>query len=237
MANKAKNSKIKLLAILGLGLYIGSKLKSAGKKPQKTRIKNIYHYWARIYDSFLKYWNKSIARSAEKYLNEFLDKNLGKKITVLDLACGTGQNITRLKNLKKKVAKYVAVDLTPEMQDKAKEKAGWIKNQEFILGDVMEFKTEQKFDLIICTWALSHMLQPERFLEKYLKHINKGGVFALIFQGEFEKAGILNTILNPLQKFFQAKMVSSQAIEDVMKKASLDKKYWGGYVRLLIFKN
>ena len=96
----------------------------AKKLQNKRKLKKFYRFMSMPYDWFMKYWNKSFAKGAEKDLDKFVGKNLKGEVDVLDLACGTGVNIERLKKWGVDVKSYTAVDLSPDMQKKAKEKAG-----------------------------------------------------------------------------------------------------------------
>lgn len=204
------------------------------KNSRKQRIRGLYHFWAKYYDFFMKYWNKYLAKGAEKDLNNFLKKNIKKEIEVLDLACGTGVNIERLKKNKAKIKKYVGVDLSTDMQAKAKKKAKDIKNKTFLIKDITEYKPGKKFDLIICTWALSHMKKPAEVVNKYYKYLKKGGYLILIFQSEFEKHRILQKILKKFEKIFQARLVPETEIKKFPKSLTLRKSYLKGYIRLSV---
>lgn len=196
----------------------------------------MYRFWSGTYDWFVHIWNKTIARSAEKDLNEFISKNINKPVSVLDHACGTGINIERLKKWNLEVKDYKGIDLSADMMSKAKKKVGWIKNHDFKMADITKYDFTKKYDLIINTWALSHLDNKKDFIERTLKYLNKGGYFVLIFQGEFNKLSPLNWIFYPFERWLNAQLISEKTISS-FPKTFLKKRYLGGYVQLLIYKN
>lgn len=201
-----------------------------------SKIKKFYRFMSTPYDWFIKYWNMSFAKGAEKDLDKFVNKNLKGEMEVLDLACGTGVNIERLKKWGVDVKNYTAVDISPDMQKKAKEKAGWIKNREFLIEDITKYNPGKKFDLIICTWALSHMDEPAELVKKYFNYLKKSGHMIFIFQGELKKYSLTMKFLQWINNLFQARLVSDAEVEKFPKKIVLDKIYHDGYIHLLILK-
>ncbi len=200
-----------------------------------SKIKKFYRFMSTPYDWFMKYWNMSFAKGAEKDLDKFVNKNLKGEMEVLDLACGTGVNIERLKKWGVDVKSYTAVDLSPDMQKKAKEKAGWIKNREFLIKDITKYDPGKKFDLIICTWALSHMDEPAEVVKKYYNYLKKGGYMIFIFQGEFRKHRLVGKMLGWVEGLFNAELVSESEMEKFPKAIKFKRNYSDGYVRLFIF--
>ena len=205
------------------------------KLQNKRKLKKFYRFMSNPYDWFMKYWNMSFAKGAEKDLDKFVSKNLKGKMEVLDLACGTGVNIERLKKWRVDVKNYTAVDLSSEMQKKAKEKAGWIGNREFLIEDITKYDPGKNFDLIICTWALSHMDEPAELVNKYFDYLKKGGCMVFVFQGELNKYKVVGKMLGWVEGLFNAELVSEAEMKKFPKGIELNKKYLGGFVRLFIF--
>lgn len=200
----------------------------------REKIQKIYRFWSKFYDWFMKYWNRFVAKDSEKDLKNFLKKIKGE-VSVLDLGCGTGINISRLKTAKVKVKDYTAIDWSPDMQKKAKEKAEWIENKKFILADITKYEPKKKFDLIICTMVLSHMKEPSKVVRKYFKHLNKKSYMITLFQGEAGRFSGFQKILSHINKYFQAKLIPEKEIKNFPKANALDKSYLKGYLRLKIY--
>lgn len=225
---------LKRLVFLILGIYLGLKLYAFSKKKEKDKVKSLYRIWAGTYDWFIRKWNKWVVSEAESDLNEFLMEQLKTPIEVLDLACGTGQNIDRLESYD--VNKYVGVDMSIEMQEKARKKAKGMKDASFVIEDINKYEPKQNFDLIICTWALSHIKDPSALISKYKKHLKKDGYFVLIFQGEMDGKFFLNKCIGLFGKWLQARLIPEEEIEEFSVGSIISEKYIYGYTRLLIFK-
>lgn len=203
---------------------------------KEYKIKRFYHFFSKIYDWVLKYWNRYVVKETEKDLDKFVRKNVKGGIDVLDLACGTGINVERLKKWKMKVDSYTGVDLSPDMQKKAKEKAMDLEKKEFFIEDIMKYEPKKKFDLITCTWALSHLEKPAELPKRYSKYLKKGGYMIFIFQGEVVNHYVLAKIMQLFAMIVQSKLVLEEEIQKFPKSIVLNKSYLGGYTRLIIIK-
>ena len=105
-----------------------------------------YSIWAKYYDLLNKQDINHLARKI--YVNIIENKiNNSDKINVLDLGCGTGELLFQLSVLNKKL-NCVGVDLSEKMLNRAKEKKRDIK---FMLSDIVRYKSNKKFDLILST--------------------------------------------------------------------------------------
>jgi demethylmenaquinone methyltransferase/2-methoxy-6-polyprenyl-1,4-benzoquinol methylase len=79
--------------------------------------------------------------------------------TVVDLACGTGQNFSLLERAIGPTGRVVGVDLTDAMLGQAGrriERNGW-SNVSLVQADATEFAFPAEVDAILCTYALSHL--------------------------------------------------------------------------------
>jgi SAM-dependent methyltransferase len=86
-----------------------------------------------------------------------------KPRTILDLGCGNGWRLKRL--VEESGAKGVGVDLSPGMVEEAKRKGldAYVRD----MGDPSFDTTElpvAKFDLVVCTWCIGHLLDPRQRL-------------------------------------------------------------------------
>lgn len=113
--------------------------------------KKQYSQWAKKYDEE----NNLLIVLEEKEIKDFLPKVKGKD--VLDFGCGTGRYAVPLA---KKGAKVVAIDFTPAMIRRAKEKAKSAKvldKIKFQQMDIQKYKPNKKFDLIISMLVQDHI--------------------------------------------------------------------------------
>mgnify|MGYP001562747432 CR=1 FL=1 len=97
---------------------------------------------------------------------------------ILDLGSGTGMHSTNLAELDYNIT---GLDLSEDMVEIAKSRN--IKNTEFIVGDMSNFKLNKKFDACICMFAAFGYLTENSQIESSLKSIknslNKNGLFIM----------------------------------------------------------
>ena len=120
-------------------------------------------YWlerGKVYQQEFRY-NKKF-KLQEQTLIDYL-RNVSFS-TVLELGCGFGR-ITKILLLNfPEITKYVAVDLSPEQIENAKnyvigaENAGVLK---FIVSDIQSLEMNSKYDLVIAPEVLLHILPSE----------------------------------------------------------------------------
>jgi ubiquinone/menaquinone biosynthesis C-methylase UbiE len=149
----------------------------------KNRIQKMYSKLNALwYDPFKVLWNFIIARQAEKQLAHFLKQNIDEDKSILELGCGTALNLYKIFKLKVKFKSYLGMDFTYSMLQIAKNKFKNKQNVEFRLGDVTNLENlDKKFDILICTWVISHLENPVEFVNNSQKHLNPGGKFFLVF--------------------------------------------------------
>ena len=145
------------------------------------RIKNIDI--ANSYDTISKgyeaYFLKTMHRYNDRVLTLLLNQSLGKK--VLDLACGTGYN-TRFLQRNGVEAEFTLVDLSEGMLAQAKDKAINQRQLTFIHQDMLSYLQschDEKFDTIICTWAIKYQ-PPLQVIKECARVLKKGGRMAVL---------------------------------------------------------
>lgn len=126
--------------------------------------------FAQWYD--LMYSWKDYASESEK-LFALIEKhgNGGKR--VLEVACGTGKYIEHFA----KKFDVTGVDLSAEMVGTAKQKFPSIK---FVQGNMMDFRLDEKFDVVMCLFSSIAYLRNDDEMRKALKnfydHLNAEGI-------------------------------------------------------------
>jgi SAM-dependent methyltransferase len=133
---------------------------------------NPQQYWTeqgKTYKEKFRY-NKNFELQ-EQMLIDYLKKNVSSSSTVLEVGCGFGR-ITKLLLLNfPNIREYLAVDLSPHQIENAKE---YVRPQEiikkegkenpdikFIVSDIQSLQVDKKYDLVIASEVLLHVLPSE----------------------------------------------------------------------------
>lgn len=168
---------------------------------------------AKWYGSFKRLWNKMISSKAEDELRSFLQNNLDETKTILELGCGTALNLEKIFSLNLKFKKYLGLDFSPDMLKIAQSEFVNTLNIEFQQKDITRLDDiNEKYDIIICTWVLSHLQFPSHLVNRTQKLTNKEGRFFLIF---FTKPKwYINFWLFPFAKYlFRTNYISNEEIQ------------------------
>ena len=95
----------------------------------------------------------------------FLKKNLKKYLisnySVIDIGCGA-LYLPYLLDLLKIKLNYLGIDTNPK---KTKFQSTHIKTK-IVKGDILNFKTKQKFDIAACLWTLEHIKNHQSVCKK-----------------------------------------------------------------------
>ena len=130
--------------------------------------KKIYSSTSTVYDKVFD--NKKIINNYATFIkSNFPDR----KLKILDVACGTGSLIEKLKENYNYIE---GLDLSKEMTLLAKKKTG----EKIYHDNMVNFKLNKKYDLILCTFDSLNYLLSKSLLKKTFKnfylHLNTKGV-------------------------------------------------------------
>lgn len=128
-----------------------------------------YNKWAEIYDT-----NQNKTRDLEG-ISFICTLEKIKFTSCLEIGCGTGKNT---KWLITKADKIIAVDLSSEMLNKAKEKIQ-SENVEFVqanINDDWSFTQKNQFDCVSFSLVLEHIENLDAIFEKLNKVVLKNGI-------------------------------------------------------------
>lgn len=146
------------------------------KKVKEVSVSGLYDVWAEDYDK-----QNNLLFFLEEQISYNLFNFRGKDI--LDLGCGTGRYAVSLA----KKNRVVAVDFNKKMLGIAKKKAEKARVEiKFIQGNVIDFKTEKKFDIII-----SMMVQDQ------IKDLEKVG--KVIFSASKKGTDVFTSNVHPIR--------------------------------------
>jgi SAM-dependent methyltransferase len=114
-----------------------------------------------------------------QYIDLALEKFKGKEISVLEIGCGTAQNLAFLRNesrYKNQVTKVVGVDLNlpknfsrPDLQSCDK-----------LLNSLEDLEGSEKYNLIIMLDLIEHLDDPVKLLKEYKKYLVDDGVLLIL---------------------------------------------------------
>lgn len=162
------------------------------------------------------------------HYHRFLLKQLPLKCKIiLDIGCGTGE-FSRL--LAKRANKVIAIDLSPNMIEIAKEKSKQYPNIDFQVADVLQWDfPSEEFDAIISI-ATVHHLAVEELLSNLKTALKLGGKLIILDLLEHENLGdkLSDFIAVPLNYFFQTTKnrdikISPEAVQAMREHLRTDK--------------
>lgn len=130
---------------------------------------NSYNAWAASYDSME---NRTRDLEAQVLRNTFLNPHYGN---ILELGCGTGKNTGWLS---KKADFVTAIDLSPKMIAKAKEKIQ-AENVDFVEADItVDWPVKPGWaNLITCSLVLEHIEDLEIVFAEAARALKRNGKF------------------------------------------------------------
>lgn len=178
------------------------------------RVKGLYALLgARWYDFFKRIWNKLVGTEAEKELESFLKAAVQPAASILELGCGTALNLEKIFSLDLPFKRYLGLDVSSDMLKIARAKFAHQPNVEFREQDIMALDGRgDKFDVILCTWVLSHLPSPSTLVNRAQELLSPGGRFFLIFFSTPEWH--VRFWLAPIAKYlFRSKFVSADEIK------------------------
>jgi len=139
-----------------------------------------------VFKSYAKYYDLLYQEKNYEEECDFIEKAFGKFAgsqvkNILELGSGTGGHAIPLAQRKYQLT---GIDVSEVMLNAAKEKNRKLGlNINLQLSDIRNFKFDQKFDAVICMFAVLNYITLTSDLEKTLKnvkeHLNEGGLFII----------------------------------------------------------
>ena len=121
--------------------------------------------------------NYPVAFHRQRIILKILSKKNKKKMKVIDIGCGTGDNIIEIAKLGHSV---VGIDSSKKMLNLAKRKIMKLKpnirkNIHLVNESIMNYKVENHYDICICMGVIGYMDSEEKFLKQINKFLKKNG--------------------------------------------------------------
>jgi len=136
-------------------------------------VAKIYEKLSNVYDLFWGKWSPDYVI----LIRETLSGKMPGKVSILDLACGTGSLAVELGKFGYNV---FGIDCSPQMIQIAERKSFNLPNVNFEIDNMVVFKTAQKFDCVTCTFdSINYLLK--------LSHIRQliGNIAEMLKPGGF----------------------------------------------------
>lgn len=125
------------------------------------------------YDAFAPYYDSFAVANSAEIIKEIADQYFPSAKTLLDVACGTGNDILELQ----KRFSCTGIDISRNMLKIASTKV----NSELHQKDMRDFNLNQTFDIIICMFdSINHLPTAEdinKCFNSIKKHMHKDSVF------------------------------------------------------------
>jgi SAM-dependent methyltransferase len=166
----------------------------------RAKIIRLYKYFAPIYSPFRPFWARMIIPQAERYLERVvLPETLCPNSSVLDLGCGPGTNLSRLRRLKLPFSTYKTIDFSPSILKWRRLQSA--TNQSFVVADSMRLPFDAcTFGLVLSTWMFSHLEEPSYVIQEAQRLLRPDGwlIIACFTRG----LGWRNALLQNFEGFF-----------------------------------
>jgi len=193
------------------------------------RVVDVYRIAAPLYDRLRWIWAKGIMGRAEADLErDVLPRLVTPETRILDLGSGTGINLNRLRRLGLPFASYTGLDLSLAMLTRARAKLDDSTAATLLQGDIWHLPfADQSFDLILSTWALSHLWPAHKVFDEVGRVLDpKGAVFILFWS---RPPWPMSKLANWLERLFDMKFVERDVLERHLGHQAVARRYAAGW--------
>ena len=199
-----------------------------GVRAAALNIVSGYNLIAPVYDHARPLWAQWVMGRAEAYLErEVLSNLLTPQTRILDLGCGTGVNLARLRLLGLAFDSYTGLDLTPGMLSQASAKLAGKKTATYCRGDMRRLPfPNQSFDLVLSTWALSHFSPPQPVFDEARRVLKTAGTLVVLFWAQPPYP--MRLVARVLAPLFLVRFVEQGAL-DCLGEQALIRRFAGGW--------
>ncbi len=127
-------------------------------------------------------WRATVANQAERAFSDVLRQYVPPGARVLDLGCGSGDNLARLLEADLPFGSYLGLDQSPDALARARARFGDLARVDFLRNDLLnEQLPAGEFDLILSTWALDRIEDPFALVVRALRQLRQGGHALFLF--------------------------------------------------------
>ena len=180
-----------------------------------------YKVWEKLAHKYNNLWVQKYSlgptrREVKKIIYPLLDT--GKELNILDIGCGTGQLIKEISNDYANF-NYRGIDVAANMIEEAKKNNQGSKAV-FQVCPVENYKTEDKYDVIICTHSFPYFPDKELMMKKIANMCKENGQVIIVNSStNSPKDLIINFFLKATTS--KAKYLSIPKMKDLAQNAGL----------------
>lgn len=177
-------------------------------------IEELFDVFASDFDDVLKELNYDSPNIIAQYLKEYFNKKEHKKLSVLDLGCGSGLCGKQIKKIFKKSSLY-GVDISSQMLKKAREKKVY---DYLVKGDIVDCFCSDNlfFDVVVASDVFTYFGDLDSVFKKVDSLLCKYGVFSFTISENFDNKN--DYFLMPSSRFVH----SINYVENMLKKYNFD---------------
>lgn len=163
-------------------------------------------------------WNEKFSKQSAGATKAILELAQVKEgMTVLDLACGSGEPSLSLARVVGPTGHVVATDIVPRMLDNAEASAKneGLSNIEFRIADAEAIPfPDGSFDAVTCRFGVMFFSSPERALREARRVLKNMGRIALVTWGPLKDNPRFTTTVSIAKKYSQSPPVRSRTRAD-----------------------
>jgi 2-polyprenyl-6-hydroxyphenyl methylase/3-demethylubiquinone-9 3-methyltransferase len=203
----------------------------------RTDVQKLYRLaGGRWWDPFRAQWELFWARNAVRDLDSLLRRYVGPEARILDLGCGSGANLARLRRLGLTFGHYTGVDFSPSMLALARKRFGEPPDAApvgvtFRQGDATALEdTGERYDVIVSTWLLDHLSEPAAFVNGVQRFLAPEGHLLVLFYSR--PRWFVRFWMSPIGRIVRATPVSEREVSRFTNVRT--KKSYGGGVATLV---
>ena len=198
----------------------------------RTDVQKLYSVaGGRWWDLFRVQWELFWARNAVRDLDSLLRRYVLPEAKIVDVGCGTGANLARLRRLGLPFEHYTGVDFSPSMLALARKRFGDPHGVTFRLDDATALEdTGERYDVIVSTYLLDHLSEPAAFVNGVQRFLVPGGRLLVLFYSR--PRWFVRFWMSPLGRIVRATPVSEREVSRFTNVRS-KKSYAAGVVTLV----